>query len=1169
MRFVLFIWIAILLIASGCRPDTVKSDTLFRLLPADETGIQFSNLIKQTDSQSILQYMYFYNGGGVGLGDINNDGLTDIFLTGNMVSSKLYLNKGNLKFQDITAQAGIATEGWCTGVAFADVNSDGYMDIYVSRAGSKSTADRANLLFINNRNNSFTESAGAYGIADSGYSTQAAFFDYDKDGDLDLYVLTHDHSPRSVNNTSPIKEKGEAANTDRLYRNEGNGADGHPVFTNVSDSAGIRIEGFGLGVAISDLNADGWPDIYVANDFLSNDILYINNQNGTFTNRISEFLKHESYNGMGVDVADFNNDGHPDIVEMDMLPPDNYRQKMMSGGMTNEKFELMLDRGYHPQYMRNTLQLNDGAGHFSEIGQLAGVDKTDWSWSPLFADLDNDGFKDLFITNGYLKDITDKDFINYSKTQTILQDAKAADKKLLALMDKQPGVKLSNYAFVNNHDLTFSEAKNWGMDQPGYSNGSAFADLDNDGDLDLVVNNINDKAFVYQNKSEKDSNSHYLQISLQGDSLNTQGLGTHVAIAHQGSHQYYEHSIYRGYQSSVTPVVHFGLGHSTVVDTIKVVWPDGKQQLLTHVPADQRIVIAHRNAKDEEGQQMNNNKPIFKELSYSKGLRFLHKENAYSDLMADPLMPHTYSTMGPALVAGDINGDELDDLFIGGSAGNPACFYLQNREGGFSRINFPQDSACEDLGALLFDADNDNDLDLYVVSGGSEFAAGSGMYQNRLYKNDGKGNFTKDVKSLPVNTASGSCVTAADYDKDGDLDLFVGGGFSPGKYPQPPPSSILENNGGHFSDVTDKLCPALKSLGMVRSALWTDVDNDDRMDLVIVGEWMPITIFKNAGGKFVNATAAAGLNETSGWWNSIAGGDMDNDGDIDYILGNIGTNLPFHISAAEPLELISGPLDQGDMAHSMLTWYNGGKNYPWPVKEVLQRQMPRFGKKFFRYNEYAKATVADLLPPEVRNKTSVLKSTYCQSSYLENLGNGRFRLTPLPTEVQFAPVNGIIIKDVDYDGNLDCLMTGNSYAQDVSIGRMDAFTGLYLRGDGHGNFNCISGAASGFFVDTDSRSLLQISSNHNEAVIVSVANADSIRAFSQSVPKGTKQLKLRSADASGWLKTPQGHKRRLEFYYGSGYLSQSSRILEITAGSDSVMFVDSKGSRRTPASISH
>ncbi|TLV02089.1 VCBS repeat-containing protein [Dyadobacter luticola] len=1086
----------LLLTFSACKKKA--PDVLFSLMTPAETGITFSNDIRQTDSLNILKYMYFYNGAGVGLGDINNDGLTDIFFSGNMVSSRLYLNKGNLQFEDITEKAGITTKGWCTGVAMVDLNADGLLDIYVSRAGSPDPAERANLLFINKGNNTFNESAAAYGLADTGYTTQTAFLDYDKDGDLDAYVLTHDHSPKAVSNLMPIRTHGEAANTDRLYRNEGIGPEGHAVFKNVSAEAGIQIEGYGLGVAVNDLNEDGWPDIYVANDFLSNDILYINNHDGTFTNRIGEYIKHQSYNAMGVDVSDFNNDGLQDIVVLDMLPEDNYRQKIMAAGMSNEKFDLMLQTGYQPQYMRNTLQLNNGNGHFSEIGQLAGIDKTDWSWSPLFADFDNDGYRDLFVSNGLLKDMTDKDFIKYSQQSTMFEEKEVIDKKLLKLMNDMRGVKVTNYVFQNNKDLTFSHRKDWGMDKASFSNGASFADLDNDGDLDLVVNNVNEAPFFYKNESQKLSKNNWLQLALQGDSLNRLGLGAKVTLRYQGQMQVYEHTLYRGFQSTVGSTAHFGLGNVNRIDTLEIRWPDGRVQQMRNVNANQRLVLKQKDASSPPTGKPKKLSPIFTEVSQEHGLDFTHIENQHYDVAAQILSPQTYATMGPTMSVGDIDGNSLEDLFIGGAAGIPAVYFLQQGNGRFVKKAFFLDLACEDTGSLLFDADGDGDLDLYVASGGNEFKADSPLYQDRLYKNDGKGNFTKDITALPKMLASKACVTASDFDQDGDLDLFVGGRLLPGEYPSAPESYILRNDGGKFTNVTAQVCAGLKNIGMVTSALWTDFDRDGLTDLLVAGEWMPITFFKNKNGKLVNVNASAGLGETSGWWRSMAAADLDHDGDMDYILGNLGANLPFRVTEKEPLTMYSGNLDGSGIHQSLLTWYIQGKNYPWPSRDALLRQMPRLGKRFFLYDEYAKATVEDVVSPEILHKAAVLKSSYFSSSIVENLGKGKFRIRPLPVEAQFAPVQGILPKDIDGDGNIDLILSGNSYAPDASIGRFDAMTGRYLKGDGKGNFKTVSSATSGLGLSGDNRALAELVMPSKKSLIIGAANSGRLEVYTRT-----------------------------------------------------------------------
>lgn len=1086
-------WIFVVLTFTACQKES--ADSLFTLLKDQETGIEFSNDIRQTDSLNILKYMYFYNGGGVGLGDINNDGLTDVFFSGNMVSSKLYLNKGNMQFEDITGKAGTVTKGWCTGVSMVDLNADGLLDIYVSRAGSPDPAERSNLLFINKGNNAFTESAAAYGLADTGYSTQAAFLDYDKDGDLDVYLLTHDHSPRAVNNLMPVRTHGEAANTDKLFRNEGNGPNGHPVFKDVSAEAGIQIEGYGLGIAVNDLNGDGWPDIYVANDFLSNDLLYINNQDGTFTNRIDAYMKHQSYNAMGVDVADYNNDGFQDIIVLDMLPEDNYRQKIMAAGMSNEKFDFMLQMGYQPQYMRNTLQLNSGNGHFSEIAQLADVDKTDWSWGPLFADFDNDGYRDLFISNGHLKDMTDKDFIKYSQQTTMFDEKDEANAKLLKLMENLKGVKVPNYIFRNKGDLTFEHAMNWGIDQPSFSNGASYADLDNDGDLDLVVNNVNEKAFVYRNETQKQGKNNWLQLSLKGDGLNPPGLGAKITVRYQGRLQLYEHALYRGFQSTVDNKVHFGLGRAGKVDTLEIRWPDGRMQQIFNVGVNQRLVLDQKNAITAPVITSKPLKPIFTEVAEKVGLGFTHLENGYSDLNTHVLMPQTYATTGPSMAVGDMDGNGLEDLFVGGAAGLPAVYFLQQKNGRFARRDFQADKEHEDTGTLLFDADGDGDLDLYIVSGGSEFEAGSRLYQDRFYINDGKGNFRRDTTALPQMRASKSCITASDFDRDGDPDLFVGGRFMPGQYPTAPESYILRNDGGKFTDVTEKVCAELRHIGMVTSALWTDFDDDGHVDLLVTGEFMQVSFFKNKRGKLVNVTGSTGLGQTSGWWNSIAGSDMDHDGDTDYILGNMGLNTPFRASAGEPLTVYSDNLDGSGVHQSLLSWYIQGKNYPWPSRDALLRQMPKIGKKFFLYDAYAKATVQDVVSPELLHKATVLTSSCFTSSYMENLGKGKFKLRPLPTQAQFAPVRGILARDIDGDGHQDLILSGNSYAPDASIGRFDAMQGLCLKGDGKGNFAPVPALVSGLALQGDNRSLVELHTQSGKVLLIGASNSGKLEAY--------------------------------------------------------------------------
>ena len=837
-----------------------KGETpLLELLPSHVTGIDFTNQLYEDEDLNIITFEYFYNGAGVGIGDINNDGLQDIFFSGNMVSNRLYLNKGDMRFEDITKKSGLRTLGkWATGVAMVDINLDGWLDIYVCYAGPFGNPQRrANELYINNGNNTFTEKADAYGLGDTGHSVQAAFFDYDRDGDLDVYILTNTTDETGPNIIRPKRLKGEMINTDRLYRNNGD-----RTFSDVSVEAGITIEGYGLGVSICDLNSDGWPDIFVSNDYLSNDLLYINNKDGTFTDRADQYLKHTSYSAMGNDVSDFNNDGLVDIIEVDMLPPDNKRQKLMLGATNYDRYRSEIRYGYSPQFMRNTLQLNRGPDAngdpcFSEIGQLSGIHATDWSWSALFADMDNDGWKDLLVTNGYPRDITNRDFASY-KAQEFVHEGynESVKKKLLKAVESLEGAHIPHYIFRNNGDLTFSDQSvQWGFTQPFYSTGAAYADLDNDGDLDYVTNNTNTPASIYKNHATEMSDNHFLRVSLEGSPTNRAGYGAKLFFfSGSDTLQYFEQSPYRGFQSSVDQQVHVGLGKLTRLDSLRIVWPDQRYQKLENVAVDRQITLKWNDAERDTfpGVQSDRSryKAMFSPANDSRKIQYHHKETEYADFKIEPLLPHKYSENGPGVAVGDINGDALEDFFVGGAYNQSGQFFIQQKDGRFLSKGFTKERKYEeDMGALLFDADNDKDNDLYIVSGGNEFESGSPYYQHRLYFNDGKGNFKLNNSALPEMTSSGSCVIAADLEKDGDLDLFVGGRLTPHAYPQPGQSYILENNSGVFTDATDKIAPGLKNIGMVTAGLWTDVNNDDQVDLIIVGEWMPITLYLNNGGK--------------------------------------------------------------------------------------------------------------------------------------------------------------------------------------------------------------------------------------------------------------------------------------------------------------------------------
>jgi len=1076
-----------------------------RLLP-EETGIEFNNVIFENDSFNVLTYLYLYNGAGVAAGDVNNDGLTDLFFSGNAVSNRLYLNRGDWQFEDITQHAELIDSSWCTGVSMVDINSDGLLDIYVCVVSPDPKEPAPNLLYINQGVNdkgkpTFSEQAKEYGIADEGYSTHGAFFDYDLDGDLDLYVLTN--SVEEVIRSSPRRvgqvNDGSEESTDHLYRNNGD-----LTFTDISREAGITIEGWGLGIGISDINQDGWPDVYVANDFLTNDLLYINNQDGTFTNKIESYLRHQSHNGMGTDLADINNDGWVDIMVLDMMPEDNLRQKTMFTAPNNDKFRLNLELGYQPQYVRNTLQLNNGNGTFSEIGQLAGVHKTDWSWTPLLIDVDNDSNRDILITNGYHRDVTDLDYINYRNNASMFGTDEAKVAKLYQAVKDLQGVKKHNYVYQNKGDLTFKDqSQQWQLDEPSYSNGAAYADLDQDGDLDLVMNNINDPAFVYRNMLMESgiANSNYIRIKLEGPKGNLQGLGTKVWISYSDSlgksiRQYHDHSLYRGYKSTVEPIIHIGLGAIDQVDSLGVVWVDGSKQLLTDVKSNQLLTLLYKDAgqMEVEIKKEHNSQKLFEKVAVDElGLAYLHQEAYYDDFKQNRLKIHTYAQGGPYMVRGDIDGNGWDDIVVGGGNGYTGRGFRQTQAGSFE--SFPLDTTHknqEDMGLALFDADNDEDLDLYVVSGGSEVTQHNAYYQDRLYLNDGAGNFTYDSEALPVIHASGSCVAANDFDQDGDQDVFVGGRVNVEQYPYPAQSYILRNEGGEFVDATMTLAPNLQELGMVTSAVWIDYDNDGWDDLIVAGEWMPIHIFRNEQGKLVNRTEEAGLTDYAGWWNTLASADFDQDGDIDLMGGNLGLNSRFKASADEPVCMYAKDYDQNGTIDPVICYYIQGENYPTHALDQMISQMSGFKKRFMYYADYGSATYERAFTHNERADAYILKSQHFATSYIENKGDGTFQIHELPIEAQFAPVYGISVADYNHDGNLDALLIGNSFAPDTHIGRYDASIGYLLAGDGKGGFHTTPYAQSGFSVAGDSKSILHVQTSDHSSLIITAANQDTL-----------------------------------------------------------------------------
>ncbi|MFW5761398.1 MAG: VCBS repeat-containing protein, partial [Cyclobacteriaceae bacterium] len=990
----------------------------------------------------------------------------------------------------------------------------------------------------------------------------------------DLYVLTNWQNSYSQNKARPKVKDGSSASNDRFYRNEGIGSNGHPVFRDVTKEAGITIEGHGLGIAISDINLDGWPDIYVANDFLTNDLLWINNQDGTFSNKAGEYTRHQTYNGMGTDVNDFNNDGLPDIVVLDMLPETNFRKKTMITPMNYDRFLLNLSYDYESQYVRNTLQLHNGVDangsvSFSEIGQLAGIHSTDWSWAPLFADYDHDGMKDLWITNGYRKDVTDLDYIVYLSQNITFSGEKLNQDELKKLSAELQSVHKSNFMFKNNGDLTFSDVtEEWGVKRPSYSNGAAFADFDNDGDLDLVVNNIDAEAFLYRNNLNpaQDSTKSYFRVNLVGTRQNRQGFGAKVIVRANGEKIYHDHSTYRGYKSTVENTIHFGLGKVEQVDTLEVYWLDGSVQILTDLAVNQEITVNHAEAQKTEDyidvRETLTDQVIYQDITRQAGIDYVHKEPKFIDFKFEPLLPRMFSQAGPAVAVGDINGDELDDFIVGGGVREPMQIFLQTAEGQFQRKAFDQDLISENLGLNLLDIDNDGDLDLYAVSGSVEFYAEHPAYQDHLYLNDGKGNFSNAQDKIPAASHSGSCVTAADFDQDGDLDIFVGGKIVPRSYPNNAPSMLLENNNGEFTNVIEKVAPDLENAGMINSAIWTDFDNDGWIDLIVVGEWMPISFFKNNQGKLINITEQAGMQETSGWWNSIIGEDFDQDGDIDYVAGNYGLNNEYKPSAEQPLRVYINDFDENGKQDAIMTYYIQGEEYTVNVRDALIDQMNSFKAQFKDYTSFASAKFSEIFPADKIEAAEKKEVFTFYTSYIENQGDNTFKIKAMPVRAQFAPVYGMQSGDFNQDGFTDLLMVGNSYAEESIQGWQDAFDGALFAGDGQGNFSYMPLSESGFRVDSDAKAMANIRIGNSMAELIS-SNQGPLRLTGNSLNAKQPIVKLNADEYAAIITLQDGSKYKKEFYYGHGYLSQNSRYISLPGNVASVEFINYIGKKRT------
>ncbi|ATP57602.1 RNA-binding protein [Pedobacter ginsengisoli] len=1099
------IWLSALffsaLAAVGNKANGQQS--LFTLLPAKETNISFVNKVIETDSLHVMNYEYLYNGSGVGVADFNGDGLPDIFFSANSGDYKLYLNKGNLKFEDITNKAGVRGNGtWATGVSIADVNGDGLPDIYVCHSGKFRDDKLKNELFINQGIKGgipvFKNMAEAYGLDAVGtQSTQAVFFDYDNDGDLDMFLLNHSNQTyKPFLNTKKVRSTPNMKYGNRLFRNDSK--NNQPHFVDVTLTSGIvnNALNFGLSVAVSDLNNDGWPDIYTSSDYTEQDCLYINNKNGTFSESIRKSIKHISKYSMGSDIADYNNDGRPDIITLDMLPENNRRQKLLKGPDEYDQYHLLLDSGYYNQQMRNMLHLNegvaaDGSLRFSEIGQLAGVSNTDWSWASLFADFDNDGWKDLFISNGYLRDFTDMDFLKYTVANAQKESLKQGNLNFQTfdLVKKMPSNKISNYIFSNNHDLTFTnKTAEWGVSEPSVSNGAAYADLDNDGDLDLIVCNINSPVMVYRNNSEL-LKSNYLKVNLIGTGLNTAAIGAKIYVKTNDNLQFQEKYVVRGYQSSVSQTNCFGLGKNTKIDYVKVIWPDGKESLVENVQSNQTLTINQKEAGTKKENTIKT-KPLFVDNTLESGLKFKHNENDFIDFKVETLLPYQLSKFGPASATADINKDGIDDIFIGGAIGQAGQLFLGNKEGTYSLSSsqpWDEDKASEDVNAVFFDANGDGAPDLWVVSGGNEYDENSPEYQDRLYLNDGKGIFHKAKDALPKMWGSKQAISVADFDKDGDLDVFVGGMSKPGSFPLCSKSYLLRNEskGGEvkFIDVTNQLSPDLENAGMVVSACWQDLNKDGYPELLIGGDWMPLKKFSNDKG-VLRYDKDSGLENSDGMWSKIVPMDVNNDGAIDFVAGNCGLNNQFKVSGKQPMTIFASDFNNDGVLDPIMCYYIQGENYPMASRDELLDQMVQLKKRFLNYSSYSDITIDKLYTPEQLSKSQQFYCKELETSILLNDGTGKFTIKKLPIEAQFSRAWGIVIDDFNKDGKEDILLSGNFYPYRVQLGQVDASLGLLLIGDGKGNFKPVAPYDSGLYIDGDVRNMIEIKGDTKKIIVV-------------------------------------------------------------------------------------
>lgn len=1103
----LFIGIfGVLILFSGCNSHPKKD--LFEFVDANKSNLDFVNLITENDSVNPIDCLNCFNGGGVGIGDFNNDGLSDIVFTGNQVSSALYLNKGNLKFEDVSQKSEFITTSWVTGVSIVDINADGWDDIYLNVAGIACDNNCFNLLFINQGLNNegipvFVEQAEVYGLNDGNYATQSVFFDYDNDGDLDVYIVHNKNNTNYNRNIPRPKQFWPEYLTDYLLRNDSVKGLDHPVFTNVSKELQVTHTGFGLGVGLADFNDDQLIDVYVSNDFITEDLLYINKAhhdslNPVFEESNKKYVGHMTSNGMGMDISDINNDGLWDILVMDMFPNSYNRQKRVLGGMNYSVYMTVMGNDYTSQYMRNTLQLsnghlNDQPIRSSEVGFMHGISGTDWSWASLMVDFDNDGDKDIFVTNGYIKDVIDLDYIDFTTQKNKLFTPNK--NKLKEYSKDLPAIIEPNFFYEQKDGDQFEDVSDvWTTSSPSLSNGVAYADFDLDGDLDMVINNINDKAFLLENKTTEKLQHHFLRVELKGNHPNTHAIGSKVVLWHEGRQQHQFHSVIRGYLSSVDPIIHFGL-KTSVIDSLHVIWPDGTRSSLINPKPDQLLKIDQSSATNFK--KPNKNKE-FQFISRDSLLKFTHEENRFNEFIDQPLLMRQYSQSGPCIAAADIDGKTGDEIFIGGSHKKPGTVWFQRE----NQTYYPKqvlDSVYEDTDAVFFDADNDMDMDLYVTSGGNEFYPNSPNFSDRLYLNNGKGHFTRSENSLPDLLQSTGCVRPADIDNDGDLDLFIGARISPFNYPETPRSSILINNNGVFSEQTES---GISEIGMITDAIWLDLDNDSWEDLIVVGEFMPISIYKNHQGN-LEPMSVKWFNEnnknitTEGWWNCIESSDFDQDGDIDFIVGNQGLNGFVRPKENYPVYVYNGDYDGNNKFDPLLGQYfeYDGKQVLYPVhgREDIKIQFPESKVDFFSYEEFVKMDFETLL--NIKDlESETLKATTFESSYIENLGDGNFKIKSLPLNLQVSPVNDLLIDDFDQNGQADILVVGNDFTAESNYGQFDALTGLLIETDGS-QFNIIPSRNSGFKVQGQSHHIIQIKDMKGRQLILATQNNEPVKVF--------------------------------------------------------------------------